>query len=209
MQKTLRVYYRPGLRCSLKAQKTQDAKWDGTIIPYIEGDRRPGDAFPMRDKWIGAQRGSEIVGIPFYHLLATGSEELKAVRAELKARKIVILELSTGRRSDCASALGDMVQEALDFYARRGLTTAMAKRLGRKGAAKSPVTKSKRDERCPNDVAEAILNDHKTYPTLPLALAAINKVKDANGKKFKRKWNIAYMYREASRPGGIKLKPRQ
>src|SRR6185437_881375 len=127
--------------------------------------------------------------------------------ARIAPKGAIILELATGRRSDDCYALADMVHEALDFYARRGLSKAEAEIYGKLGAAVSPVTKARTD-RLPNELAEEILNNHKTYPTLALALRAINNATNAKGKKFKRKWNIAHIYRMA-KDGKIKLDVRR
>lgn len=183
------------------------SKFDGKVIAYVEEDRRNREGLPMRDGWIRAMRRGEEFGVPFFHRLAVSAQDLREVRQRVREKGAVIIELDTGRRSDDADDLADMLDEARDFWSRRGLTAAEARALGKLGAAASPVTKAKTD-RCPDEVAEAILNDHTNYPTLPLAIIGINGVKREDGKRFKRKWTVSHVFRQAKR-GRLNLKPRR
>lgn len=204
MQTVLRTYFRPDPRCSIKAQNEAVKSWPGKIIRY---DEEKADQTAQREGWIRAMRAGELFGVPFFHRLATSAAELRAVRAKIAPKKATILELATGRRSDDCYALADMVQEALDFYARRGLSSAEAAIYGKLGADASPVTKARTD-RMPNELAEEILNNHEKYPTLKVALRAINNATNAKGKKFKRKWNEAHIYQQVKK-GKLNLKPRR
>ena len=196
MKKTLRVYFRPDARCSQARQDAAAAKYDGKIIAYTD-----------IGEWFLHLRSGEVGGVPFFHRLASGADELQAVRDRLKAAGIIVLETDTGRRSDNAHDQGDMVQEALALYAQRNLSKAEAKALAALGADASPVTKSRTD-RMPLELAEEILNDHKKYPTLKIALRALNNATDARGKKFKRKYNLPFIYRMA-KMGKLKLVTRR
>lgn len=201
LQKTLRTYFRPEPRCSQKAQDTAVKKFDGRIIAYTD-----------LAEWFGDMRRGELVGVPFFHRIATDAESLKAARDSLKDKGVVLIELDTGRRTDNPTDYADMVDEARDFYSRRGFTKAEVQRIAKMGAAASPVTKSKADERLPVEIVEKILNDHETYQTLRLAFRAINNAKNADGKKFKRKWYPALVSRLANPKKGppkINLKPRR
>lgn len=195
-QKTLRTYFRPEPRCSRLAQDSVAEASGAKIIPYVD-----------LDEWFASMRKGDIVAVPFFHRLAANAEDLKAVRERLKAAGVVVLELATGRRTSTPDEYADMVQEALDFTARRGMTTAEAKRLGKLGADMSPATKSRTD-RMPLELAEEILNNHAVYPTLDAALYAINHATDANGKRFKRPYNREFIYRMA-RIGKLNLKVRR
>lgn len=195
MKRTLRVYFRPEPRCTQRAQENAAKNFDGKIIAYDNLDR-----------WFSDMRHGDVVGVAFYHRLASTGEELSTVRERLKAKGVTVLELATGRQA-APGHDGDMVQETRDFQSRRGMTPAEAKRLGQLGAKASPVTKS-RGERLPNEHAERILNDHETYPTLKLALHAINNATDARGKKFKQRWYPAHITRMVQ-AGKLNLKPRR
>lgn len=197
MQKTIRTYFRPEPRCPMTRQQSVAEKFDGKVIPYEN-----------INEWISQMRPRDVVGVPYYHRLASNAEDLKAVRDRLKAFCVVVLEIDTGRRSDNPDDLADMVDEARTFYARNGMTTAEAKRLGALGAKASPVTKSKSNERLPVEMAEKILNDHETYPTLPIAYHVINNARNADGKKFKRKWYPSLVTRLAKQ-GKIHIKLRR
>lgn len=196
VQKTIRTYFRTEPRCSQKAQDEAVEKYDGKVLAYTD-----------LDEWFRAMRKGDLVGVPFFHRLASNADDLRGVRQRLKAAGVIVLETATDRRTDDPDAAADMLDEARDFYARRGLTTAEAKRMGELGGKMSPATKSRTD-RLPNEHAERILNDHDTYPTLKLAILAINNATDARGKKFKRLWNEAHVYREAKR-GKLNLKLRR
>lgn len=197
LQKTIRTYFRPEPRCSQKAQDLAAAKWPGKIIVYTD-----------LNEWFGDIRKDPLAGVPFFHRLATNAEDLKAVRDRIKAAGFVVIELATGRRTDNPDDAADMVDEARDFYARRGLTKAEATRVGKMGALMSPATKSKDDKRYPIELAEKILNDHETYPTLRVAYRAINNARNADGRPFKCKWYPALATR-LEKKGKLHLKDRR
>ena len=196
MKKTLRVYFRPDARCSQARQDAAAAKYDGNIIAYIS-----------TEEWFSHLRSGEIGGVAFFHRLAANADDLQSIRDRIKKEGIIVLETDTGRRSDNPHDHGDMVQEALALYAQRALTKAEAKALAKLGADASPVTKSRTD-RMPLELAEEILNDHKKYPTLQVALRALNNATDARGKKFKRKYNLAFIYRMVKK-GKLRLVTRR
>lgn len=164
-------------------------------------------AYTDLDEWFGHIRSDKLAGVAFFHRFASSVEELRAVRARIAKAGIVVLELAAGRRTDNPDDYANMVDEARDFYGRTGLSPAEARYYGKLGAKKSPVTKSRTD-RLPNELAEKFLNDHATYPTVKLALRAINSAKDARGKRFKRKWNVTHISRMV-KAGKLNLKPRR
>lgn len=200
LQTTIRVFYRPTARCSLKSQQIAASKFPGRVIPYEN-----------MDEWFSHMRRGNMVGVPFFHVLATGADELAEVRQRLKAAGVTVLEIDTGREI-VPGHDGDVVAESLAVYARRGMTKAQAARIGKLGALASPATKS-RGDRLPIALAEEILNNHELYPTQFEALRAINNAKDVNGKKFKGRWYPSYISRLANPPDGsppkINLKPRK
>lgn len=196
MTKTLRTYFRPEPRCSQKAQADAVAKFNGRVVAYTD-----------LDQWFKHHRKGEVAGVPFFHRLASNTDELKAVRERIKAAGLIVLETATGRRTDNPDDAVDMNDEARDWYSRKGMTSDEAAAMGRAGAAMSPVTKSRTD-RCPLEIGERLLNDHETYPTLKLAMRAIAQATDANGKRFKRPWNESFVY-QMVRKGKLNLKPRR
>jgi hypothetical protein len=212
MQKTLRTYLRPEARCSLKAQEKVCAAYNGKVSQYVEDERKPTDPFVTRESWLNHMRPGDEFAVPFFHRLATVRDDeklggLTQVRERIRKSGAVVIELATGRRTDNPHDYADMTAEAIAFYSQKGMTKAWAAKIGKLGAAASPVTKSV-DGRAPHDQARGILNDHDEYPTLDDALAAINILKDENGKFYKHPWNAAFVYAEVSR-GYLVLKKRK
>lgn len=131
--------------------------------------------------------------VSHWHRLGSTIRDMFDHARQVMEKGVPILEMSTGRRSDRPLDLLRMVEEAVDYYAGRSLSKDEARRLGKLGAIKSPMTKVRTD-RMPNAQAEGILNNHGKYPTLRMALAAIN-----SDKRYARQWSAAHVYREVKR----------
>lgn len=208
---TLRVYLRPEKRFPLSKQEAVVAEHEGRIVRYTEAERKKDDGFPQREAWIGSMRGrkDEVFAVTDWHRLASNGDDLKAVTAKIDAKGQVIVELRTGRRSDNPGQRGEMIHEALKFYAQRALTTTEAKKMARRGAKASPVTKPL-EGRMPHDEALAFIDNLKKYSSVEDAVKAINKVRE-----YPVKWNADFAYREKrfgrlnfkSRPMGPTKKP--
>lgn len=191
----LRAYIRPDARFSAARQRTAiEALGKKIAATYVEIDRRRDDNFPERDAWISSLRPGNIAVVSDFHRLATTADTLKEVRSAIHQAKAVIVEASTGRRSDDPESLADMTHEAVDLYRRRGLTKAEAKRLGRLGAAASPTAKAKRG-RMPKGDAAVIWRDAQY--TSKEAIAVINANTD-----YKDKYNLCWAYRNLG-PRGV------
>jgi hypothetical protein len=206
MKKTLRTYFRPEARCSLKQQEAACRSYDGKIIPYVEGERSADDPFPNRDAWVNAMRPGELFAVPFFHRLATTAEGLREVREAIRLKKAIIVELATGRRTDDPDHNADMLDEARNWYSQRGMSKRWASKIGKIGAANSSASQ-RIDGRAPFEKVEAILNNHKKYPTLALALDAANALKDDDSKLYPTKWNAAFVYKSVER-GDLTLNDR-
>jgi hypothetical protein len=131
-----------------------------------------------------------LVAVHHLHLLAPGAGELRRRIRAIHAKGAVIVEVATGRCSDDATALADMVFEAHEVYTGRLLDPKIASRIGKLGAANSPRTKklSGRDH-MPKVMALPIWRDVTNYRRKEDALAAINA--DTNYRPY----SMAYAYR--------------
>lgn len=141
------------------------------------------------------------IGVARLFVLAEDGNDLRAAISQAHRRKAVIVETDTGRRSDCRDELLAMFQDASLAYAGKWLSPERAAELGKLGADASPVTK-KSDRHMPPSQAQKFFNNHKDYPTLAVALAAINR-----DRRFRGKWSRSRIYREEEE-GNLKLIPR-
>lgn len=69
-----------------------------------------------------------------FHLLAPGASELRRHIKAIHAKKVVIVESETKRRSDNSDDLVDMICEAHAVYTGRLLDPKVASKIGKKGA---------------------------------------------------------------------------
>lgn len=168
---------------------------------YVEEERTRDDGYPIRDKLVQAMRvtSSDGVAVSHFHRLASTAADLNAILKAIKNKGGFVIEASTGRRSDSSNDLVDMIFEATEFYARRGLTTEEATRLGTLGGEASPATKRKNGHMPLHDM-QTILNDHTI--TVEQACAKIRR-----DRRYKTKISQATIYRWA-RDGKLKLRPR-
>ncbi len=171
---------------------------------YVEPPRKRGDDYPMRKAMVQQIRLSQkdcVVVCEFHRLASTGKDLKDAYRA-IHARKAVIVEAASRRRSDDPDDLGDMILEATETFSQRQLSKFEASRIGKIAAGFSPVTKPLKG-RMPLKMAEAMLNDRKRFPEIGHAIEAIN-----HDKRWKVGWNKPLAYRLA-REGKIKLASRR
>ena len=198
----LRAYLRHEPRCTLSSQKTAlDDLGKKIAATYIEPFPLSDGKLPERNRWIGSLRTGDLAVVSDFHRLATNAADLKTVRATIKATGAVILEARTERRSDDPEALGDMIQESLDFYARRGMITAEAQRLGKLGAANSPKARPT-PGRMPPYLARPIWRN-PDFLTWEAALAAINA-----DPRYKAPYSQAAAFRHLG-PRGTQPGPRR
>lgn len=130
------------------------------------------------------------VAVHRFHLLAPGAGELQRRIKLIHAKGAVIVEAASGRRSDDAGALADMVFEAHEVYTGRLLDSKTASKLGKLGAEKSPRTKKLNwRDHMPKEAAQRIWRDVTNHKTKELALAAINA--DTNYRPY----SMAYAYK--------------
>lgn len=134
-------------------------------------------------------------------VLADTRKELRKVVTQAHARGIYFIETDTKGTTDDLENLLEMFEVAADAYGGRWLSPERAAELGALGAKESPVTK-RRKGLMPYGQVQRILNDHKTYPTLAIALDVINA-----DKTYKTKWSRERVYREAE-DGKLDLIPR-
>jgi hypothetical protein len=131
-----------------------------------------------------------VIAVHHFHLLAHGAAELQRRIKLIHAKGAVIIEADTGRRSDDAGALADMVFEAHAVYTGRLLDPKTASKLGKKGAAASPRTKKLNGhEHMPKQMALPIWRDVTMHPHKEDALAVINA--DTNYRSY----SMSYAYR--------------
>lgn len=187
------AYIRPEAKCTEVFQRKHIKAPAKKIV--AERARVRDDSYPefrfLVDRML--QRGDELE-VSHWHRLASTTDAMFEHARQVLSKGVVIVEMSTGRRSDSPVQLLEMVEEAVHFYAGRSLSKDEASRLGKLGALASPATKRRRGY-MPNRQAEAILNDHARYPTLKMALAAINA-----DKRYARRWDTNRVYREAKNP---------
>lgn len=193
----LRGYIRPEPRFSAEKQRKplSDVGVNQRAI-YEEARRERRDGFPERDSAIRSLRANsnDILVVSDYHRLAVSAEDLRQVRAALKAKGVVVLEARTGRRSDNPDDVQDMYDEARDFWAQRGVTKEFMSNLGKRGAAKSPVTKPKTGRMPLHEAQEIWRNPDYNHAQ---ALAVINA-----DDRYETKYNSAYAYRNLG-PRGV------
>jgi hypothetical protein len=167
---------------------------------YTEDRRDAHQSLRERGDAIAALRRGDELCVSHLHRLGTGQGDLSAAIRAVIEQGATVIEANTGRRSDNAAQLVGMIADANTFYART-MTPETAQRIGRLGAAASPMTKRRRD-RMPIKDALKIVNDHKRYPTLVEALAVINK-----DKRYKRPWSVAHVYH--LKKDGVRIEDRQ
>jgi len=145
-------------------------------------------------------RGSgHAVVVAEFHQLATNRDELTQRVQAIHKLGAVIIEVSSRRSTEDRADLAAMMVEALDYYRIGGMSKAERTRVGKLGAAASPVTKAK-DGRMAASMAIKFLYD----PSLSIKEALGLIAKD---KRYKVPWTMSYAYKQ-HRDGKIQLPKR-
>ena len=169
---------------------------------HTEKPPERGDHFPIRTWIIGTKvrpKHKDQIIIARADRLATSAKGwMEAVKAAHK-RKAVVIDASTGERSDRECDLLEMFHRTSKMYAGRWLPTERARELGIAGAEASPVTKAA-EGRMPWRQAVAIMNRHEL--TVDEAIAVIN-----SDRRYKAEWSRNTIYR-VNRDPETKLKIR-
>ncbi len=197
----IRWYIRPDTRHSIKRQREICESFclrnDHKAVFYVEENRSRGAPYPKRNDWVKSLRGVEVCGVSDFHRLASTSLDLRAILSDLLASNRVVIEAASGRRTDNAKDLSDMILETTTFFANKGLTTQEASTLGKLGALVSPATKRKRG-RMP--MADAMVIWRDAALTTRQAVAKINEESDKAG--YKDLYNHSWAYRNL-KPRGV------
>lgn len=161
-----------------------------------------GDAFPIRSWIIGTKvrptAKDFIVVARADRLDTTARGWMLAVKAAHK-RKAVIVDASTGERSDRECDLLAMFHRASLMYAGKWLSTERARELGIAGAEASSATKAV-ENKMPWRQVVAIMNRHDMR--VDEAIAVINA-----DRRYKGKWSRNTVY-STNRDPNTKLKIR-
>ncbi len=122
-------------------------------------------------------------------VLVRNRKDLKAVRRELRSKGAIIVEGRHNRRSTNAEDFADMIQEAIDFWARnsRGWTKRQAQEMGAKGGKAAALGRKR--QKVPSGEACAIWHD-KTLGTEE----AIEKINEMPG--YAMEWTRTSLYRK-------------
>jgi hypothetical protein len=168
---------------------------------YVEGKPEVGDKRPIRN-WLIVRKlrpkAKDEIVVSHFDVLAENGDDLNVVCVALDAKCVVVIEASTGRRSDKRSDLVAMTHDAIDRYAGR-LTASERSEIGKLGAAASPVTKERKG-RMPMHEIDKILDDHSLV--IKRAVAKVNA-----DRRFKTKISLAWVYR-MKRKGRLKFRAR-
>lgn len=181
---------------------------------WTEDEKKRAGEYPARTALARAIRSkSDEIYVSDFHRLGNGVEALAVAVRELRAKhKAVIIEARTGRRSDCTADLADMMAEAQKHQSQRGLSPEMAREMGRKGGDKSPATKPRKGH-IPLAEINRIMNDHKTYPNVLDAIAAVKlasikaKAEFWPSRDTIYRWNRTGKLKFRERKSGRKLQP--
>src|ERR1035437_3921017 len=165
---------------------------------FAEGKPEPKDARPIRTWLINRKlrpKAKDEIVVSHFDVLAENGDDLNKVCAALDTKCVVVIEASTGRRSDKRGDLVAMTHDAIDRYAGR-LTASERSEIGKLGAAASPVTKERKG-RMPMHEIDKILDDHSL--TIKRAVARVNA-----DRRFKTKVSLPWVYR-LKRAGRLKF----
>lgn len=196
------AYIRPDGRFSEAAQRKHLTAAERKTV--VEGKRGRGSPYPGFELVGGAMvHKGEPFEVSHWHRLGSTMEDMFEHAGYLMTKGVVIVERSTGRKSTNPLDVVKCIAEAIEFYTSRSMPKEYASKIGKRGAKASPATKAKTD-RMPNAQVMAILNDWAAYPTIHLALKAIN-----SDKRYPSKWNTAHISREkaAGRMKFLKARP--
>jgi len=145
-------------------------------------------------------RGSNhAVAVAEFHQLATNRDELTQRVQAIHKLGAVIIEVSSRRSTEDRADLAAMMVEALDYYRMGGMSKAERTRVGKLGAAASPVTKPK-DGRMPASMAIKFLYDLSL--SIKEALGLI-----AKDRRYRVPWTMSFAYKQ-HRDGKIQLPKR-
>jgi hypothetical protein len=172
---------------------------------YVEGDRKRDAGYPELEKLTRAVRksASDELVLSDFHRLSSNGDDLKENMRKVRKAGLVVVEASTGRRSDCQADLLDMTVETKETWANRGMTPTAAKENGAKGGASAALT-NRKEAPLPMLKIQQIMDDHVTYPTVLDAITEINR-----GKRGRARVSLNTIYRW-NREGKFKppLRPR-
>ena len=173
---------------------------EGDIYPEKAPER--GNPLPTRSWIISIKvrpKAKDSIVIARADRLDTTATGWREAVKDAHKRKAVVIDASTGERSDRECDLLAMFHRASQMYARRWMPSDRARELGIAGAAASPVTKAIEDK-MPWRQVVAIMNDH----TLNVDHAVAKIVAD---RRYKGKWSRNTIYK-TNRDPKTKLKIR-
>lgn len=169
----------------------------GVTIIYEEGK---GETLENAIKHM--RRGS-VLYVPTFDRLSAHRRVLKQIIADVHERGAIIIEAKTGRRSDRAKDIAEMIFEAIDINNRRPLSTAEARRRGLLGGAPKKKLLSKRQDRM-------IWKDVVNYPDIADVVTAWSG--DISVRTAFRWWGkrgTAIGRKKRARPGGLEARKRK
>lgn len=169
----------PKLKVAIEQKGSKD-EWDFLI-----------DAKKTGAKALGRGKGHRVVVAEPHHL-ARNRDEFVERLAAIHALGSFLVEAKTGRSTEDPAECPRLVNNTIYFY-ETGLSPERRSELAAHAAKFSPVAKIRTD-RVPNKIAAVHLNNMAL--TVQEAIALINGTRDANGKRYRRRWTKEFAYRE-------------
>lgn len=136
-------------------------------------------------------KGHRIVVAEFHHL-ARNRDELTERVVAIHALGSFVVDAKTGKSTEDRADCPRLMNDAIYFY-ETGLSPQRRSELAAHAAKFSPVA-TIRTDRVPHKIAAEHLCNMAL--TLQEAVAMINAVRDAKGKRYQRPWTKEFAYRE-------------